>query len=936
MKDNILQQLTKADLDFFRPVPFWSINSDIEEEEIVRQIGEMHAYGLGGFVFHARTGLVTEYLSKEWFYLVGVALKTAKEYGMKVWIYDENGWPSGFVGGKLLAVQEYRAKYLRYKKTQSYDNSAYLTYIFEDGKAKRIDCDRGECEYHNIYLMTSDSYTDILDPRVTEAFIRETYDKYFERFPESFGKELIGFFTDEPQYYRAETPYPGLVEQEFAKAYGENVRDGLIYLFVENENGYPFRVKYYNLLNRMYCENYYAKLQEWCEEHGCLLTGHSVEETFFTTQMWGGADCATSYMYEHIPAIDNLGKYSTAELSAKSLGSVCAQIGNPLALTETFGVSGYSVTPLQLRAIADKQYVYGVNMMVQHLYNYSFAGQGKIDCPPSFGRMMPWVSGYREFNEYFARLGYLIANSEEETEVAVITPMESVYLNYVRKDETRSHQEVDDEFFPILEGLRRAGIPYHFVNEKVAEKLACVREGRLTVGKRTYSAVVLANCEEIKSSTFTLLQDYLAQGGKLWIAGRAPRFVEGERRSIPFASNCGVTELPKPYRFSVSGDVSISCRKLFGKEFMFIVNQSCEDAVVTTEEEFSRIDLTNMRGYQACRRHTVNANSSVLLERKGNYTRVLPEVLKERTYTPTPIAFDDNTLTIEKVLVTLKDGSRLCGYVYGVFETLCKRGYEGRIKAEFTFESDVSRGVELTVEKQSVEDLRFNGERISFTQSPEDVNFLVAEVTAVPGVNVYSYEADFSYKEVKADVLYDENMPESILNMTTYHTQLEQIYVSGKFETEGYKLVTPSERRAGDLTVQGYDNFSGAVTYKVQAAPSDGAVYIQPKGDFSQCIVKVDGKEYRVLLQEGVWLDCLCDGEIIIECYSTLRNKIGPFHFIGTVDNNVCPDMFTLRYRWTDEKTNEWYSEERRLVPFGLREVGVGYAAHGENHEDRN
>lgn len=87
MKDNILQQLTKAELDFFKPVPFWSMNSDIEEGEVVRQIGEMHAYGLGGFVFHARTGLVTEYLSEEWFYLVGVALKTAKEYGMKVWIY---------------------------------------------------------------------------------------------------------------------------------------------------------------------------------------------------------------------------------------------------------------------------------------------------------------------------------------------------------------------------------------------------------------------------------------------------------------------------------------------------------------------------------------------------------------------------------------------------------------------------------------------------------------------------------------------------------------------------------------------------------------------------------------------------------------------------------------------------------------------------------
>ncbi|MGN1104859.1 MAG: hypothetical protein ACI4QI_08325, partial [Candidatus Coproplasma sp.] len=258
--NNILQNLNDADISFFKPVPFWSINSDIQEEELVRQIGEMHSYGLGGFVFHARTGLITEYLSEKWFYLVGVALDTAKKYGMKVWIYDENGWPSGFVGGKLLSNQKYRAKYLRYKKTESYDSTAYISYVFEEGKARRINCDVGATEYHNVYLMTSDSYTDILNPEVTDAFIEQTHEEYYKRFSSSFGKELIGFFTDEPQYYRAETPYPEVTEEEFLKAYGEDVRDGLVYLFVDNEQGFPFSVKYYTLLNRLYCENYYNKL----------------------------------------------------------------------------------------------------------------------------------------------------------------------------------------------------------------------------------------------------------------------------------------------------------------------------------------------------------------------------------------------------------------------------------------------------------------------------------------------------------------------------------------------------------------------------------------------------------------------------------------------------------------------------------------------------
>ena len=74
----ILQNIKEGEVDFFRPIPFWSINSDLDESEIERQIGEMHAYGLGGFVFHARMGLVTEYLSEKWFRMVEKSLQTAK------------------------------------------------------------------------------------------------------------------------------------------------------------------------------------------------------------------------------------------------------------------------------------------------------------------------------------------------------------------------------------------------------------------------------------------------------------------------------------------------------------------------------------------------------------------------------------------------------------------------------------------------------------------------------------------------------------------------------------------------------------------------------------------------------------------------------------------------------------------------------------------
>lgn len=45
---------------------------------------------------HARSGLLTEYLSEEWMQCIEVCAEEAQKLDMKAWFYDENGWPSGF------------------------------------------------------------------------------------------------------------------------------------------------------------------------------------------------------------------------------------------------------------------------------------------------------------------------------------------------------------------------------------------------------------------------------------------------------------------------------------------------------------------------------------------------------------------------------------------------------------------------------------------------------------------------------------------------------------------------------------------------------------------------------------------------------------------------------------------------------------------------
>jgi hypothetical protein len=93
--------------------PFWFWNGDMDEETIKEQIYRMDEQGITGFVLCARQGLTIPYLSQKWFDRVRLAIEEAKKYQMLVWLYDEQPYPSGISGGKVvLDHPEFEAKHI--------------------------------------------------------------------------------------------------------------------------------------------------------------------------------------------------------------------------------------------------------------------------------------------------------------------------------------------------------------------------------------------------------------------------------------------------------------------------------------------------------------------------------------------------------------------------------------------------------------------------------------------------------------------------------------------------------------------------------------------------------------------------------------------------------------------------------------------------------
>ena len=134
---NQLENLYSQNLNRYKPIPFWSWNDELDEEGLCQRIEWMNENGVGGFFMHARGGLKTEYLGEKWFECIKACSEKAEELGMEAYAYDENGWPSGFVGGKLLEEPQNHDKYLTYTIGE-FEEGALVNYLIKDDELVEI------------------------------------------------------------------------------------------------------------------------------------------------------------------------------------------------------------------------------------------------------------------------------------------------------------------------------------------------------------------------------------------------------------------------------------------------------------------------------------------------------------------------------------------------------------------------------------------------------------------------------------------------------------------------------------------------------------------------------------------------------------------------------------------------------------------------------
>jgi len=91
----------KAPPPEYGPEVYYGLNGTIDETMIQHDMDQMKAMGYQAVTLQAGRDMPAAYLSEGYFKLLRVFLEEAKKRGMRVWLVDEAGYPSGFAGGKF-------------------------------------------------------------------------------------------------------------------------------------------------------------------------------------------------------------------------------------------------------------------------------------------------------------------------------------------------------------------------------------------------------------------------------------------------------------------------------------------------------------------------------------------------------------------------------------------------------------------------------------------------------------------------------------------------------------------------------------------------------------------------------------------------------------------------------------------------------------------
>ncbi len=564
----------------------------------------------------------------------------AHKQGVRIWLYDEYGYPSGSAGNLTVKDHpEYAAiRLVQYTmnggdsdvRTMSLPDGfinvehAYLLsegqtlplqVTVQDGKMQFTGVDAPWTAY--IYCAANycygfewnSSYPNILNRDAVARFIEVTFDTY-EGAIESFGDAVEAIFDDEAQLLAAHhlmpeglrnpvIPYDYDIFDTFQAKYGYDLRP-VLHMVYSGEDAQSQRVRahFYAHVGDLVAENFFGQVQAWAQEHGTKLSGHLLleEQMQYHVPVYGDyIRCSKNMGYAgfdvldvrpgpYIDTISTGGKYASSAAWLTGQERVMIEIA-PAANPDEFATNHLDY------ALGAMTFAYfdGGNQVTSY---YSQANSDK-------------ATGIA-FNEYVGRMGTMTVGAQNLSQIAIYYSVDAVAAAYEAPKTQQLYnapdaaKENDKLVTRLTAGIRKQGLDYVFIDDASLQSGSVSSKG-LTVGNFTFTTVLVPRATVMDVESMRVLDALIEAGVNVIFVEQMPSlaFLEKDQAELEALSAKHAGLLHEKFSDAISAIkeepalgvttmrkyVYISPYEKDGVKFFFLALDSTKDAEITLSYE---------------------------------------------------------------------------------------------------------------------------------------------------------------------------------------------------------------------------------------------------------------------------------------------------------------------------------------------------------------
>lgn len=338
-------------------MPFFWQHGD-HTEKLPEQIQTIYDGGCRAFCVESRPH--PDFAGEGWWRDMDIILAEAKKRGMKVWLLDDDKFPTGHAAGliaeKYPDLRQWNVAERHIDICGPMKDGAVLAsatgpeHILLGAYAYRRRADHEEiCDIEGIDLTANikdgylywdvpeglwriffyyktrqgvmKDYIDMTRAESVHALIEAVYETHYEHYKEYFGDTFVGFFSDEPCFgneFRYGIPKLGFVgKRGFRLPWNDDLVDIMksklgydpiphlnLLWFEDGQNGdfqCEFRYAYMDAITDMYSRCFNKQLADWCADHGVMYMGHVIEEASTSV---GAGHFFRATRWQHMSGID--------------------------------------------------------------------------------------------------------------------------------------------------------------------------------------------------------------------------------------------------------------------------------------------------------------------------------------------------------------------------------------------------------------------------------------------------------------------------------------------------------------------------------------------------------------------------------------------------------------------------------------------------------